>query len=100
MLGWDASVMTSSDEALQTGARLKATALRDFGPPTKNGPSGGEGFKLAVSPDEVPVPRLWRYALLLIGLEDWGIGEKTAWTVDFTFRGEPCRVFHQNSGYG
>lgn len=90
--------MTTSHEAMRAGAQLKATALRDFGPPTTNSASGGEGFRLAVSPDEVPVPRLWRYALLLIGLEDWGIGEKTAWTVDFTFRGEPCKVLHQKFG--
>lgn len=86
------------DGAKQAGERLKRTALRDFGPPSEDREPKGEWFKLSVPPDDVPVPRLWRYALLLIGLEDWGVGEKTAWTVDFTYRCEPCRVYHQKFG--
>ena len=84
--------------AKQAGERLKGTALRDFGPPSEHREPNGEWFKLSVPPDDVPVPRLWRYALLLIGLQDWGPGEKTAWTVDFTYSGEPCRVYHQKFG--
>jgi len=54
--------------------------LRDFGPlPENDDQRGGTTYRLAVSPDDAPVPALLKYALILIGLKAHGPGEKVAW---------------------
>ena len=78
--------------------RLRATALRDFGVPVPLEDRTGKTYVLALKPGDMPVPHLIRYALSLIGLAAAGPGEKVAWWVDFTYKGEPCEVAHQKFG--
>lgn len=88
--------MSSEDAA----ARLKRTALRDFGPPrsredlARTTPS----HRVTFMPHEAPVPVLLRYALTLIGLKHSGPGEKVAWWVTFTYKGHDCELAHQKFG--
>lgn len=51
-----------------------------------------------VSRDEWPVPYLIRYALLLIGLEDLGSAEKTAFYIPLRYRGRWAAVALQKFG--
>lgn len=55
----------------EAGEYLKQTALRDFGPvPEVNEEHRpAMGWKLTVTPHDVPVPALLKYALTLIGLK-------------------------------
>jgi len=83
--------------AAEAGERLKRTALRDFGPavdPHENETS----FRLTIHPNDCPLPGLYKYALTLIGLEAHGPGEKVAWWVDFTYKGERCTLAFQKVG--
>lgn len=89
--------MESLPGATEAGARLKATSLRDFGPPVE-GETAGTSHRVRVDPAETPVPALWRYALTLIGLESYGPGEKIAWWVDFSYKGETCTLTHEKFG--
>jgi len=89
--------MHSLPEAAEAGERLRRTALRDFGPPGKSqGPL--TSYQLRLDRHEAPVPGLLKYALNLIGLESHGPGEKVAWWVPFTFKGERCALAHQKFG--
>lgn len=82
----------------EAGKRLKQTALRDFGPVAANNEHGKTSYKLSVSPHDVPVPDLLRYALKLIGLESGGPGEKVAWWVSFMYRSDQCELALQKFG--
>jgi len=90
--------MSALTGEVEAGERLKKTALRDFGPVPEDEERQGTTYKLSVSRDDVPVPTLLRYALKLIGLQSYGPGEKVAWWVTFTFRGEWCELAHQKFG--
>lgn len=85
---------------VEAGQHLKQTALQDCGPE-----SDVDGIqpttpchKLMVSPDDAPVPALFKYALTLISLPTSEPGEKVAWWVGFTYQGERCEVAHQKFG--
>lgn len=80
------------------GERLKRTALRDFAAVPDDDQGEGVSFRLTLSPSDFPVPTLLRYALTLIGLDAGGPGEKVAWWVNFTYRGERCELAHQKFG--
>jgi hypothetical protein len=82
----------------EAGERLKRTALRDFGQVPEGHDQQGTSYKLALSPSDAPVPDLLRYALNLIGLQAYGPGEKVAWWVNFTYRGERCQLAYQKFG--
>lgn len=83
----------------EAGELLKQRALRDFGPiPCDKDERRGASYKLALSPSDAPVPVLFKYALTLIGLPAHGPGEKVAWWVNFTYRGEWCELAHQKFG--
>src|SRR5437588_11834981 len=91
--------MNSLPGETEAAEHLKQTALRDFGPsPEDDGGRGGPGYKLMVSPNDTPVPALLKYALALIGLEAGGPGEKVAWWVNFSYRGELCELSHEKFG--
>lgn len=89
--------MESLPGATAAGERLKATSLRDFGPPVE-GEVSRTSYKVPVDPVDTPVPALWRYALTLIGLESHGPGEKVAWWVNFSYKGEPCTLTDEKFG--
>jgi hypothetical protein len=84
--------------AAEAGERLKRTALRDFGPPGADPHENETSFRLTIHPNDAPLPGLYRYALALIGLEAHGPGEKVAWWVDFTYKGERCTLAFQKFG--
>ncbi|MEV4181739.1 hypothetical protein AB0J28_09880 [Streptosporangium canum] len=91
--------MNSLPGEAEASERLKQTALRDFGPvPEDEDNQRGTTYKLHLSRDDVPVPSLFKYALTLTGLTAHGPGEKAAWWVDFTYRGEWCELAHQKLG--
>lgn len=54
--------------------------------------------RLAFGLDEAPVPALLKYTLSLIGLTAHGPGEKVAWWVNFTYKGEWCELAHEKFG--
>jgi hypothetical protein len=85
---------------VEAGQRLKQTALRDFGPAPEEDDDDQQAtiYKLTQSLEDVPIPILLRYALTLIGAEADGPGEKVAWWVNFTYRGEWCQLAHQKFG--
>ena len=83
--------------------RLKKTALRDFGvvaADDREDPrwDGMPSHRMSVSPDDAPVPFLYKYALNLIGCPAYGPGEKVAWWVNFTYRDERCSLALQKFG--
>jgi hypothetical protein len=82
----------------EAGERLKRTALRDFGPVPDDTKRPVRSYKLSVSPQDVPVPELLRYALKLIGLKSYGPAEKVAWWVHFMFRDELCELAFEKFG--
>lgn len=83
--------------AAAAGERLKRTALRDFGPPNQATRSE-KSYRRTIHPHEAPLPSLFKYALTLIGLEAHGPGEKVAWWVDFTYKGEWCELADEKFG--
>jgi len=89
--------MDSLPGAAEAGERLKQTSLRDFGPPQED-ERKGPSYRLAILPHEAPLPGLYKYALTLIGLAAYGPGEKVAWWVSFTYKGESCELAHQKFG--
>ena len=94
-----ACVVNSLLGEAEAGERLKQSALRDFGPlPEGDDERGGTSYKLMLSRDDVPVPALLKYSLTLTGLKAYGPGEKVAWWVNFTYRGEWCQLAHQKFG--
>ena len=93
-----ADVMESLPGEAEAGERLRQTALRDFRAADSSASRGGSTYKLTLSPDDAPVPVLLRYALTLIGLKARGPGEKVAWWINFTYRGEWCELAHQKFG--
>lgn len=90
--------MNSLPGGVEAGEYLRRTALRDFGPDAEDDERQGTTWKLAVSPHDVPVPALLKYALPLIGLKAYGPGEKVAWWVNFTYRGDWCQLAHEKFG--
>ena len=90
--------MNALHGAAEAGDRLKQTALRDFGPPIDNSQRSGSSYRLELDRNTAPVPRLLMYALSLIGLQAHGPGEKVEWWVDFTYRGQWCKLAHQKFG--
>jgi hypothetical protein len=91
--------MNSLPGEAEAGKRLKQTALRDFEPTPEDEPKRrGTTYKLTLSPNDVPVPSLFKYALTLIGLTACGPGDKVEWWVNFTYRGEWCQLAHQKFG--
>lgn len=76
--------------AKEAAAKLSTTCLRDLSAP--NPTQDGVTTKFIVSRDDWPVPYLVRYALLLIGLEDMGLWDKTAFRVPFSYRGRAAAV--------
>lgn len=83
--------------------RLRQTALRDFGPVAaddREDPRWEDvpSYRMTVSPDDAPVPDLYKYALGLIGCPAYGPGEKVAWWVNFTYRDERCSLALQKFG--
>ncbi len=90
--------MNSLPGEVEAGEHLRRTALRDFGRVTEDAKRVGTTYKLTLSPDDAPVPALLKYALTLIGLEAYGPGEKVAWWVNFTYRGDWCELAHQKFG--
>lgn len=92
--------MTGLPGESEAGEKLKRTALRDFeGPLEQDDPRWrSAGYKVSLSPTDSPVPVLLRYALNLIGLTAGGPGEKVAWWVNFTYKGEPCTLTHEKFG--
>lgn len=94
-----AGVVDSLPGEAEAGERLKQTALRDFGAlPADRDERRGTSYKMMVSPYDAPVPSLLKYALTLIGLTARGPGEKVAWWVNFTYRGEWCELAHAKFG--
>ncbi len=92
--------MDSLSGAVVAGERLKQTAMRDFGPAPEARAADvpGTSFRLAFGPREAPVPALLKYTLNLIGLKAYGPGEKVAWWVNFTYKGEWCELAHEKFG--
>ncbi|MCQ6271005.1 hypothetical protein M8J71_10970 [Pseudarthrobacter sp. R1] len=84
---------TSADEA---AAKLSSICLRDFSAPYDA--DAGEVMKFSVARDEWPVPYLIRYALLLIGLEDMGRWDKTAFRIPFRYRGRAAAITYEKFG--
>jgi len=83
----------------EASERLKQTALRDFKPIAENEHERrGAIYKLDLSPNDVPVPSLFKYALVLIGAIAYGPDEKVAWWVNFTYRGEWCEIAYEKFG--
>ncbi len=93
-----ADAMESLPGEADAGEPLRRTALRDFSATDKTTRRVGTTYRLTLSSDDAPVPVLLRYALTLIGLEARGPGEKVAWWVNFTYRGEWCELAHQKFG--
>jgi hypothetical protein len=92
-------VVDSLKGETEAGARLRKTALRDFGPAQEVVLDETTAtYKTTLSLFDTPVPALLKYALTLIGLQSHGPGEKYAWAIDFTFRDEKCRLVHQKFG--
>lgn len=90
--------MRSLPGEAEAGEHLRRTALRDFGPPDDDDERVGASYRLTLGPDEAPVPALLKYALTLTGLKAYGPGEKVAWWVNFTYRGQSCDLAHQKFG--
>ncbi|UUW92233.1 hypothetical protein [Pimelobacter simplex] len=87
----------------QAAERLKQTALRDFGVVAADDThdprwDGFPSYRMAIDPDDAPVPFLLKYALNLVGCPAYGPGEKVAWWVNFTYRGERCSLAFQKFG--
>lgn len=88
---------TPADE--EPGSYLRRTCLRDFAEPVdRRGPDNAKTYLRVLTPDAVPVPRLLRAALELIGIPSYGPGEKVEWWVPFTFEGELCGLAHEKFG--
>lgn len=93
--------MNSLPGEAEAGERLKQTALRDFGPEPEDDDDkrwNRSSYKLTISPDDAPLPALFKYALTLVGPMAYGPGEKVAWWVNFTYRGELCTLAHEKFG--
>jgi len=91
--------VTTLDGAGEAGHRLKQTALRDFGPaPKQQEEAPSPSRRLEISSSEAPIPGLLKLALTLIGLESRGPGEKVAWWVNFTYKGQSCELAHEKFG--
>lgn len=93
-------VLPGETEAAQ---RLQQTALRDFGvvaADDRDDPrwDGIPSHRMSISPEDSPVPPLYKYALNLIGCQAYGPGEKVAWWVNFTYQGERCSLAFQKFG--
>jgi hypothetical protein len=84
--------------AAEAGERLKRTALRDFARVPEDYQRAGSSYRITIWPNDAPLPRLYWYALRLIGADGGGPGEKVVWWVDFTYRGEWCELAHQKFG--
>lgn len=57
------------------------------------------GVGLAFPPEDVPVPRVLLFLLTeVMGLEDRGSNEKTAWEVDFEYQGVLVTLAHRKFG--
>lgn len=86
--------------AERAGELLRTRALRDFGPwqETSQETPPVDGLRLALPPDQVPVPLLLKYALELIGLAAQGPAEKVAWWIEFAYKGELCQLSHEKFG--
>ncbi len=57
------------------------------------------GLRIHVNPDDVPVPTVARFVLKdILGLKDLGRWEKTAWEINFDFRGVPMTLAHRKFG--
>lgn len=85
----------------EAGEWLRETCLRDFRPASDDLEDEGtatDSWQLAIPPQLAPVPYLLRYALGLIGLEARGPGEKVAWWVNFTYKGESCQLAFEKFG--
>ncbi|HET6294439.1 MAG TPA: hypothetical protein VFG33_13735 [Kribbella sp.] len=84
----------------RAGELLKTRALRDFGPWQQSDKEipAVSGRRLALPPDQVPVPLLLKYALELIGLEAYGPAEKVAWWIEFAYKGDLCQLSHEKFG--
>jgi len=97
------SVTTCNHDRMETlpgaddaGPYLRSTCLRDFGPALTD--PVGQGFRIPVERDRVPVPRLLKAALVIAGFPAYGPGEKVEWWVTFTYRGHACTLAHQKFG--
>ncbi len=89
--------LPGQDEA---GDRLRNTALRDFGAaPNDDDPRWRcPTYRHHIASTEVPLPVLFRYALVLVGCAAAGPSEKVAWWVNFTYQDELCTLAHQKFG--
>jgi hypothetical protein len=89
-----------SDSEAAAGEHLSKTSLRDFGPPIPHEERNYDlpAYRVALLPQEAPIPVLLRHALTLIGIRHHGPGEKVAWWVTFTYKGYPCELAHQKFG--
>lgn len=81
----------------ETAKHLASTCLRDFEPAGPK-PEFWRPIQFKVLPGEWPVPALVRYALLLVGLNDLGRREKTAFYMPFKFQGMTCAVSLEKFG--
>ena len=72
--------------------------LRDATPRSAEAAST-TGTGVPARPDEVPVPRVpWFILTGILGLPDRGPWEKTAFEIDFDFRGVPVTLAHRKCG--
>lgn len=89
--------MKSLPDEDDAGAWLKSNPLRDFAA-AKGRPPSLPSYQLNLDRVSMPVPRLLRYALKLIGVSSAGPGEKVEWWSNFTYKGEWCELSHQKFG--
>ena len=95
--------MEALNGEIEAAKRLKRTALRDFGvapPEDREDPRWDDApsYRITISPNDAPVPDLYKYALNLIGCPARGPGEKVLWWVNFAYREEPCSLAMQKFG--
>ncbi|WP_297625715.1 hypothetical protein [Nocardioides sp.] len=95
--------MESLNGETKAAERLKRAALRDFGvvaAEDRDDPRWDDfpSYRITINPNDAPVPDLYKYALKLIGCAAHGPGEKVAWWVNFTYRGERCSLAMQKFG--
>jgi hypothetical protein len=86
--------------APEVGAELRNRVehvLANFGP-WPNGEATAT-IRIAVDPTRLPVPGLVHFTLVkVLGLPDWGRGEKTAFEIPFTHRDVKCTIAHSKFG--
>lgn len=71
--------------------------LADFGPWRDD--EATDMTRIAIDPTRLPVPGLVHFTLVkVLGLPDWGRGEKTAFEIPFTYLGVKCTIAHQKFG--